>query len=1305
MVPLQATAAVAEARRTLLSEIQNRQHTGQAGRTADRERRDLWGHAEGRAERLAGALLLLRDGTLAVAACDGHIYQGELRLSTASAAASQGSKGLSAQQLLEQVAGVALHAFGPGTNPEHGVVFEGTRMQLLYVDPPSDDPLRVFATTTGRIVSAEQLVAAGAFAEWQTEQIRTDTTQTTLELRMSSNTTLVRRAMNALHLGDTGAAGDSVDSGQFITVRRAAQLLDTLARDSRAPAATMEALAAGLTIESYGAMRPPAGAPTPLSAASAFDVVERMLEAIGGEALDKLIMSVADELAGESDAERADLASARVRAWFAAAEHSSAVPAVTRQYPSPLPAATQQPGAGGTQAQQAAVALLSTPTAQAHAALPLSGAFSPGAPMPLGLPPGPFPGPFPPAPVATRTVPATALPPPPAPPQAALCTHGCIATPSEGGRVSVPAHTPLPTPSPRPVSREPAELQRARQAIAQSALATTAPAAGQTAPPLVATAPAAVLGEARAAGASGEIDWQVCRSHSAPAERGGGVGMLPPPWGAPPPIGLPPLATLAPGGGDAHVDALAAQIAQLQGLVTQFIGGGGAGSPARPGLSPAAPQGPTSADADDAAVWTFPRFVPPEARGMPPAQVAQQLATRPDAVPQFVRAVAQLAGKKPEDLLEEFVPLTSDSAAQAAAADVMSILREASRTHKLGPTYSDATAEAAAAFEAAMFQPPADWAQARQKVQRLMREATAQRAYRARMGIALPSAAPGGQGGQGGGAVASSTKGYAVHLPSTKRTGASVAADVLLQLADPHLIMAEAGGARESEPVQEARRLVTTYGQPGWAAMFHGDGMHGPRLPGEGISIAFARTHSALLKHAAALCTRIVGRNRVEAGVEAEVTEVAAALVSLHLTKGATREDGQAPTYPLVGLITKLLGGEQCTDEFPMVEAAYVTGRWGAVASPEDVKRAFGHVENVLLELHADGGRARVAPAAGGATLARGAAAVVTDRALDRSITTPLVSTTSETSFGLEDLLASSGKAVSHERTISLLGTVLARWDRAAREARTEITPGLAACPVDLLADVEWVRTRGLPAHRDQQRLEAGVSQAFRKKDQEIDALIDKKVEKRVTARLAAEHKRASPGTAKPADAPPSQAKRTRFATDGGVSATIDDATIARAKAEAEKAKVEAEKAATATKRKATADARAAAQALEAELAGGKYSSPTKAARGAGAAVSITWPADATAGNNPQITAVRLMEDHLDGTSLETACPWYGLFLKCYKANNGRCDKCNGGVLLTAEKVGLLKAAAPQKFRAKITGPPTVKNPAVDAPAAQDDPG
>ena len=35
----------------------------------------------------------------------------------------------------------------------------------------------------------------------------------------------------------------------------------------------------------------------------------------------------------------------------------------------------------------------------------------------------------------------------------------------------------------------------------------------------------AVLGEARAAGASGGIDWQGCRSHSAPAERGGGVGV------------------------------------------------------------------------------------------------------------------------------------------------------------------------------------------------------------------------------------------------------------------------------------------------------------------------------------------------------------------------------------------------------------------------------------------------------------------------------------------------------------------------------------------------------------------------------------------------------------------------------------------------------------------------------------------------------------------------------------------------------------------------------------------------------------
>ena len=710
-----------------------------------------------------------------------------------------------------------------------------------------------------------------------------------------------------------------------------------------------------------------------------------------------------------------------------------------------------------------------------------------------------------------------------------------------------------------------------------------------------------------------------------------------------------------------------------------------AGHPARtaaPGALGALP-----ADVDDSRVWVVPRFVPAAARGMSPSAIYTHLSATNDG-PALIRTLAAAVGKPPEALLEAIRPLHTDAAAIASATDVLALANELGATLSHGTEVSGVTDEAAAALRREMHAVPADWASAQAKINLLVSTVYSMRARRVTMGIALPTAG----------------RPPTITTSSSKPPQGSLSGKFKLDLAVPpkattaagHLLAALGGEkvvhAEHARPTPlpgddaneaEARRIVATYEQAGWAALFSAPGtVTGEEVPGETICASIPACAARLVSSMYVACSGEVGEAKAKGEAKATVAEAAQVLIYLNFTRDLETSAAGKTTYPWVGKLIVVFGGTDATEEYTLEGQTEGGGSWGSVASHESVRRALQVVEALLIRFHVDAGgspEATDAPSAGRGSIVAPARHV-----------------------GLLKLYDDAYKEVERARALEMVGRALMRIDLAAQRAR-QVTGGGG---VDLVEEIEWVRNKGMPRHKQQREVQRGVDAEVAARMPNIDQLIQTSVDAKVAQALAAfkartpqtprvtgAKEKAQPTPATPRPPPAKSPKKTRFAADAdlAVAAEVeetpasDDAAFAAAIA----------KSSPKTLHPSIIDE--AARKAAADLVAKRPGAPAAPAKPTG-----TWGKS----SNEQVNAVTAYEQHVAGTSHADTCGFYTLFGKCKKFADGRCTKCVTGKMTgvgPASAVAAVKAAAKVNAPAvaeSIVGPPTTspKVAATDAP-------
>ena len=479
----------------------------------------------------------------------------------------------------------------------------------------------------------------------------------------------------------------------------------------------------------------------------------------------------------------------------------------------------------------------------------------------------------------------------------------------------------------------------------------------------------------------------------------------------------------------------------------------------------------------------------------------------------------------------------------------------------------------------------------------------------------------------------SNTQGLARKMPkgTVPEARGAVAPALIDSLSSNEVIDAEAKVTPPADKLAAVARVVKEYGQPGFAVCFS-NGKAKEAMDGAGTAVNVLNAHSGLVVEARALVRAVVGAGRDQGVGKAAVSAVAQLLVDATFTTGAKvhPRDSTWVIYPqLLSLIT-VLGGSEATDDYAPTADSLGAGCVGDPEVMADILEAVRALEDILVAIYHKGG---------------------------------LVSVNSSGSFGLYKMVKAASKILNVERTLQVLGRVMASFDEATDAIRTtDMGWDVGASALDIVDLVEQIRLKGLPAFNEDQRGEERAS-----KNLQLHGLTPAVMARLVT--LAA-----------------SPAKTKWQQTTPQVQAA-SPAVVAQAPAQpatqSTKAKVAAAQIAG-----VTAAAKLASVVSVAPLA--PVSILKRPAEGAHTLPpGFSMAKDFT---DAQVAACRKLEN-APGVA-KGVCPWYNLFGYCRKSATDECDRCPTGLACTQAQLDAVRVTITHEAVAKvvITGPP-VANP------------
>jgi hypothetical protein len=300
---------------------------------------------------------------------------------------------------------------------------------------------------------------------------------------------------------------------------------------------------------------------------------------------------------------------------------------------------------------------------------------------------------------------------------------------------------------------------------------------------------------------------------------------------------------------------------------------------------------------------------------------------------QFVSAVAKASGNS--DGVNLFAP--TDGGALSILDEDIEDLREAARDPK-----------GVRPFE--WTEPPVSWEEARSFAIRLLRANTL---------TATPTGGRSVSRGGGGDGDDTSRRVHTAEPPihegrvkvdvvksgaSTTERNRAASADIVAPLCAESTVARERATTPLSDPLQEARRLVTTYGSA-WAMIFSSGKVDGA-LPADGkMAASFTLARQTLERYARQWIGEVVGRSRKDE-VAGKIEDLVGAVVTLDLTF--------EPVVYLLGGVPPPAPGAKRTRA---VRAEQGAGRsaWGKTTGPtavSDVPNAMKHLGELLGLIH-----------------------------------------------------------------------------------------------------------------------------------------------------------------------------------------------------------------------------------------------------------------------------------------------------------------------------------------------------------------